>query len=164
MAELLAMPGLTVRRLAAEPLHVLHCDPADADAVGAELGVPLPSDMLTAGQGPGPRALHLAPDEWLLIGWRGDAVPGRPHALVDVSSRAFALAIEGERAGALLGSGCSLDLDCFAPGTATRTLFGKVQILLERQQDCFRMQYWRSFDSYVTGFIQTAARDLPEPA
>ena len=163
MADLLDQPGIRVRRAPLEPLHVLHCDPDDAEALGAELGVTLPTAPLRAGDGAGPRALHLAPDEWLLVGWRGEAPLTRPHALVEVSSRSLTLEIEGEHAVALLSAGCPLDLELMPVGAATRTLLGAVQVTLERQRHCFRMQYWRSFDSYVTGFLQAAASDLPAP-
>lgn len=163
MADLLALPGLSVSRAAPEPLYVLHCDPVVAGAVGAATGLDLPAEMLHASASTNGRALHLAPDEWLLIGWAPSPDLALPldSSLVDVSSRALTLEIEGDRAALLLSTGCPLDLAQFPPGTCTRTVFGKVQVMLERRQDCFRMQYGRSFDDYVTTWIETAAPDLP---
>ena len=163
MAELLVQDGLSVSRTPAEPMHVLHCAPVDAAAIGAAIGLELPADMLRVTVSAAGRALHLAPDEWLLVGWApamGLTLP-QPCSLVDVSSRSSSLAIQGGLASRLVASGCPLDFEEMPPGLATRTLLGKVQIVLERHQDCFRMHYGRSFDDYVTQWLRTAASDLP---
>lgn len=152
MAErLVDMAGLVVER---EPIASAHVVQGDAGAVA------LPDGLLRVTVRDGARVLHLAPDEWLVIGGDG-AIDG--GAVTDVSSRALCLRIAGARAAMLLNSACSLDLSdrAFPAGTATRTLFGKVQVVLERDADCFRMQYWRSFESYVVELVKRAAADLP---
>lgn len=159
--------GLTVRREQATGQFVIHCATNDAAAISACLPVALPSAMLRMTAAADWRALHLAPDEWLLIGPDGGRLDLKdapaPYSLVDVSHRSASLRIEGEDAALLLNSGCPLDLSAinFPAGACTRTLFGKVQIMLERAGDCFRMQHGRSFDRYVTAFIRQAAMDLP---
>ena len=175
MAEtLVEWSDLLVTRDGPAAQLVLHCEPADAPALAAAAGLTLPGAMLRAERPAGWRALHLAPDEWLLIGpvAERDRVVGRigaadvPRSLVDVGERGLTLRVEGGAATALLNAGCPLDLSnrAFPPGACTRTLFGKATVVLERSHDadCFRMQYGRSFDGYVIGLIRAAATDLPE--
>src|SRR5262245_51917118 len=82
---------------------------------------------------------RLGPDEWLLCAPEGatptfDSLEGRHYSLVDVSHRYAGFAIEGDAAHLVLAAGCPLDLDptVFAPGSATRTLLGKAEIVLWR--------------------------------
>lgn len=173
MAERIAEPaGVAVTRERHGAQLALHLDPADARAFADAAGVALAEAMPRVAATGEWRSLRLAPDEWLLLGPAGDAARiagaarglAAPHSLVDVSSRMLALRIEGPAAAALVASACPLDLAhaAFPPGAATRTLFGKVTVVLERlcEQDCFRMQYGRSYDAYVTELIRTAAPDL----
>lgn len=175
MAEILVeRADLLVTRDEPAAQLVLHCEPADAPALAAAAGLALPGAMLRAETTAGWRALHLAPDEWLLVGPAAerDRVVGRieaaaaPCSLVDVGERGLTLRVEGGAATTLLNAGCPLDLGdrAFPPGACTRTLFGKATVVLERSRDadCFRMQYGRSFDGYVIGLIRAAATDLPE--
>ena len=163
--------GVRVATGGAAAQFVLHCDPADAPALAGRLDVALPAAMLRVERTGGWRALHLAPDEWLLVGPPGGAaalaarVDGapEPHSLVDVGERTQHLLVEGPAAPALLATACPLDFDgsAFPPGAATRTLFGKVTIMLERDTDCFRMHYGRSFAEHMAALVRTAALDLP---
>ena len=118
-------------------------------------------------------ALHLAPHEWLLIGSPDEreamtasfAECAEPHSLVDVSARNIGVVIEGADAPLLLNSGCPLDLsdDEFPVGACTRTLFGKASVVLWRTGAArWRLEYWRSFAGYVTGYIEQALRGLGE--
>ena len=151
---------------------VLHCEADDAPAIAALAGISLPSEMLRSAATGAWRALHLAPDEWLLIGpvAERDAVAARigtaaqPQSLVDVSERNRHVRIAGRAAATLLRSACPLDLDAraFPASGCTRTVFGKAAVLLERDADCFRMHYARSFRDYVLGLVRMAALDLPE--
>jgi sarcosine oxidase subunit gamma len=62
----------------------------------------------------------------------------------------------------VLNGGCPLDLDpsAFPAGAATRTVFGKAEIVLLREaDDRFRVECWRSFSDYVFGLLEAAARD-----
>lgn len=150
----------------------LHCDPADAPAFVAA-GLTLPRDMLRSAARDGWHALHLGPDEWLLIGPPAEraAMIARigdiavPHSLVDIGARNVGMVIGGGDAATLLNSGCPLDLSdaAFPPGGCTRTLFGKLTVMLWRPDERPRyiMEYTRSFDRYAVEFIRTAARDLP---
>lgn len=155
---ILAERGLTVRRLSPTAQWVLHCDPADAKRLQ------LPEAMLVAHPWQtGRRALHLSPDEWLVLGEPGSEpviAAEVPHSLVDVSARMVGVAIEGASAVDLLASACPLDLDQMAAEACTRTLIGKVMVVLERTETGFILLHGRSFDDYVVGLIRAAALDL----
>ncbi|MFZ9487431.1 MAG: sarcosine oxidase subunit gamma, partial [Alphaproteobacteria bacterium] len=121
-------------------------------------------------------ALWLGPDEWLLLAPRAEedaaedalrrALDGAPHSLVRVSDRHAALTASGPRAGALLATGCPLDLDdaAFPEGMCTRTLLGKAEIVLWRHRPAsFRIEVRRSFAAYAWDFLQEAAREHAIP-
>ncbi|HEY0290777.1 MAG TPA: sarcosine oxidase subunit gamma family protein [Hansschlegelia sp.] len=114
---------------------------------------------------------RLGPDEWLTGGPEADneliqgeieqALEGCFHSLVDVSHRNVGFEISGATAAQALNAGCPLDLHdaAFPAGSATRTLLGKVEIVLLRPSDApvYRVDCWRSFAAYVHGFLVEAA-------
>ena len=118
-------------------------------------------------------AARLGPDEWLLVAPTGDspdfsALAGRHHSLVDVSHCYAAFAIEGESAPLVLAAGCPLDLhpEVFTPGSATRTLLGKAEVVLWRlggapsyRLPSYRVECARSYAPYVERFLDLAARE-----
>ncbi len=167
-----AYPGLAVSRAATEPQWLLHADPDDAATLAAATGLRLPAAMLTSASGDGWTALHLSPDEWLLVGDAeadGGDLAARleavavAHSLVDVSDRSIGLILKGPLAIAALAAGCPLDLERLPDGHCTRTLFGKVTVLLRRMAgDAWRLDYARSYDGYATGLVDVAARDAAE--
>lgn len=158
-----ALPGVAIARATPAPLWVLHCAPGDAAALSDASGLALGTTMLRATEtGEDAAALHVAPDEWLLVG--GDpraalAATMIPHALVDVGDRSLAVTVAGPLAAAVLNAGCPLDLGdaAFPAGACTRTLFGKADVVLWRHGNVFRVDYGRSFDAYVTGLLAVAA-------
>ncbi|MFN0044898.1 MAG: sarcosine oxidase subunit gamma [Sphingorhabdus sp.] len=103
----------------------------------------------------------LGPDEWLLrapIGSKIVGGPGLPVSIVDISERAICLVVEGPRCGEILNAGCPLDLDKFAVGRATRTIFETVEIVLLRlAEDRFHVEVWRSFAPWMWTALTTAA-------
>ncbi|MEO1693616.1 MAG: sarcosine oxidase subunit gamma family protein [Pseudomonadota bacterium] len=124
-------------------------------------------DVAASGQ----RCFRLGPDEWLLnasAAARDDlavrmerTLANRPHALVDISDRNRAYHLVGPRAAEVLNSGCPLDLSiaAFAPGTATRTLYGHADVILHRVgDDAFDVQVWRSFSAYLAEALFVTAR------
>lgn len=161
------MAEVAVTPRAAEAQWLLHCAPGDAAAAGTALGVDLGTTMLRATAGGGWHALHLAPDEWLLIGTPGllPTAPASAHALVDVSERALGFALSGRDAAAALNAACPLDLgDAACPiGACTRTLFGKVTVTLWRTGTTqWRIDCGRSFAPYVAALLDLAVTDADD--
>jgi sarcosine oxidase subunit gamma len=83
---------------------------------------------------------------------------GLPVAITDVSERSICITIEGAAAAAVLMAGCSLDLDQFAVGRATRTIFETVEIVIVREtENRFQVEVWRSFADWLWTALTTAA-------
>lgn len=145
-------------------------------AAGFDLAQPI-NALRETGSGDGAARLsaRLGPDEWLLIagGDTDDAdalarqlaadLGTRTHTIVDISHRNVAIEVAGDAAADVLNTGCPLDLGdaAFPAGTATRTLYGKAEIILMRigaaQQPTFRVECWRSFGRYLDGYLRDAA-------
>jgi sarcosine oxidase subunit gamma len=119
---------------------------------------------------------RLGPDEWLLLGAvaasgtmeqrLNEALAGRTHSLVDISHRQVAIEVSGLRAREVLNGGCPLDLadEAFPVGSATRTLFGKAEIILIRSGAAatYRVECWRSFAPYVFGLLTEMASEFAQ--
>jgi len=134
----------------------------DAAALGAAFGIALPTQPCRAVQANGRSALWLGPDEWLLLappGTMETAVPVQGAAAVDVGHRQVGLVLDGPGAPDVLAAGCPLDLHstAFPVGMCTRTVFGKAEIVLWRQDPArFHVEVWRSFAGYVHGLLERA--------
>lgn len=104
----------------------------------------------------------LGPDEWYLRSEAGTAIPtgeGLAVVVTDVSERSICLIVEGRRASEILMAGCPLDLDQFAVGRATRTIYETVEIIIMRDaEDRFHVEVWRSFAAWLWIAMTTAAR------
>jgi sarcosine oxidase, subunit gamma len=151
---------------------MLRADVATAEAAGAALGLSLPPPINCAARGDNVRALRLGPDEHLLVMAR-DVLPGvaerlaqalaeRHRAVVDLSARLFAVEIAGPAVRDVLAAGCPLDLhpSVFGPDRASRTLFGKTEIILDcLADDRFRLLANRSFMPYVRLLLAEASRE-----
>lgn len=132
------------------------------------LGVSLPRKPKTSAAKAARTVFWLGPDEWFVIDTEGGDILadcGKAkglHSAVDVSHRNVAFSVSGPAAEATLAAGCPQDLSvqAFAVGACSRTLFGKVEILLYRasEQD-FRVECWRSFSDYVFSLLSAGARD-----
>ncbi len=121
-------------------------------------------------------ALRLGPDEWLVLGSEesGESVlasiraaltPGE-GCVVDISDRNVTLLISGSRCEDLLASGCPLDFDVrsFPVGMCTRTIFGKVEVVMWRTGPLsFRLETARSFAPYLTDLLSVCIKGLPDP-
>ena len=138
----------------------------DPGALGEAYGIGLPTvPCRAAAASDGRAALWLGPDEWLLLGAAGSlkAVAVEGGAAVDVGHRQAGLVLEGPAAADALATGCPLDLhpSAFPPGTCTRTVFGKAEVVLWRQEAArFHLEAWRSFAGYVSGRLRVAAGDV----
>lgn len=165
---ILSLAGAEARRASDDAQLLLHGDPRDQEALSALAGFKLPKTLLTAAGDNGWSALHLSPDEWLLIGPEAERTDmtarfeASPVALslVDISHRSVAIDLSGPRAADLLAGGCPLDLDAIPDGGCTRTLFGKATVLLWRRGDDWRIAQARSYDTYVVDLLRAVAEDL----
>ncbi|HET9535026.1 MAG TPA: sarcosine oxidase subunit gamma [Mesorhizobium sp.] len=172
--------GVAINVLAPAERISLRAPAASIPALSKALGVPLPqkpkTSALSKGNGIfGPRskagtraALWLGPDEWLIIDEAGrdpkaDCQPVRAlHSAVGISHRNVGISVSGPAAAATINAGCPQDLSlaAFPVGACSRTVFGKVEIVLWRTaDDVFRVECWRSFSDYVFTFLTEAARD-----
>ena len=110
------------------------------------------------------KAACLGPDEWLLRLPAGSGIAmgeGLPLAITDVSDRSICIIVEGPRAAEVLMAGCPLDLDRFAVGRATRTIFETAEIILFRNgEHRFEVEVWRSFAPWLQLALATAAQQL----
>ncbi|MEB2845620.1 sarcosine oxidase subunit gamma family protein [Rhizobiales bacterium RZME27] len=145
---------------------------ADVAALSAALGVDLPTEPKTSASANGRTAMWLGPDEWLVIadgpgeigsGLMAEAAKASvPHSAADVSHRNTAILVSGPGAAATINTGCPQDLSlaAFPVGACSRTIFGKVEIVLLRTaEDVFRVEVWRSFSTYAFGLLAEGAGD-----
>ncbi|KQO93898.1 sarcosine oxidase subunit gamma [Methylobacterium sp. Leaf92] len=161
--------GVSVRPAGAEARFSLRARLADG-AAPKLAGLALDAPINTVGSDGEVWLARLGPDEWLVGGPEADAdllqgriheaLAGLPHSLVDVSHRNVGIDVSGRQAAAVLNAGCPLDLSeaTFPPGSATRTLLGKSEIVLIRATAAplYRVECWRSFSTYVHGFLNEA--------
>lgn len=137
-------------------------------ALSKALGVKLPTKPKSSATEGGRHALWLGPDEWLVI----DTAGGDPladvagvkqlHSAVGVSHRNVAIQVSGSGVEATLSAGCPQDLTltAFPVEACSRTLLGKVEVVLLRTaEDTFRVECWRSFSDYAFDFLDEAAKD-----
>jgi sarcosine oxidase subunit gamma len=137
-------------------------------ALSKALGVTLPKKPKTSASTGSRHALWLGPDEWLVIDEKGDpaedcAKSKAAHSAVDVSHRNTAILVTGPAAADLLNAGCpqDLSLESFPVGACSRTVLGKIEVVLYRTaEDAFRVECWRSFSEYAFEFLTDAARGL----
>ena len=131
------------------------------------LGVKLPTQPKTSVSKGKRTALWLGPDEWLVIDEAGNdplldcAMEKALHSAVGVSHRNVAFSVSGRDAEAVLSAGCpqNLSLETFPVGACSRTILGKVEVVIYRTAaDAFRVECWRSFSDYVRDFLEDAAR------
>lgn len=153
--------------------YVLQIDRARVGGVGLTGGFDLSGPINSCRSTDAGLAARLGPDEWLLIArdadeaaGRGvaDALSGTHHSLVEVGHRNVGIAVSGAQATTVLNAGCALDLSetAFPAGSATRTLLGKAEIVLLRpgNEPLYRVECWRSFATYVHGFLTEAALEF----
>lgn len=166
--RLVSNAGVTVEPAPEARRMILRAGKPALPALSKALGVKLPAKPKGSANGNGRIAIWLGPDEWLVIDLRsGDpaadcAAVKAGHSAVDVSHRNTAITVSGAQSDAVINGGCPLDLSlaAFPVGAATRTVFGKAEIVLLREaEDRFRIECWRSFSDYVFGFLEAAAAD-----
>ena len=148
----------------------LRASAKEAAKLTKPLGLKLPTSPLTTTTSKSRSALWLGPDEWLVI----DQVPSTIQPLmknlasekcshVDVSHRNTAIIVSGKDAENVLNAGCPRDLaiSAFPVGYCSRTIFGKIEIVLWRQDnETFHIEVWRSFSDYLWTYLLDAAKDV----
>lgn len=130
------------------------------------LGVSLPKTPKTSASAKTRSSLWLGPDEWLIIDEKADPIADLAsvkalHSAVDITHRNTAIIVSGPRAADIINAGCpqNLSLEAFPVGACSRTIFGKVEIVLYRpEKETFRVEVWRSFSSYAMELLCTAAK------
>ncbi len=136
--------------------------------LSATLGVMLPQRPKASANVNDRHALWLGPDEWLLIGPEGtDFIglarnSGMLHSATDISHRNVGIIVSGPGAATAISSACPHDLGeaSFPIGACTRTVFGKMEIVLYRTgEDTYRVECWRSFAEYCFGMLAEGAVD-----
>ena len=134
------------------------------------LGLKLPTTPLATTTSKSRSALWIGPDEWLVI----DSVPSSIQPLmknlasekcshVDVSQRNTAIIVSGKNVENVLNAGCprDLSLEYFPVGCCSRTIFGKIEIVLWRlDEDTFHIEVWRSFSDYLWDYLLDASRTV----
>ena len=131
----------------------------DAAVLAAAIGRELPTGIGGCVNG----IMQLGPDEFYALLPAGEALPlgeGQPVSVVDVSSRAVGIVVEGPGAAELIMSGCPLDLSKMAPGRATRTIYETTEIIVLRESETrFRIDVWRSFATWLWASLAGAAAE-----
>lgn len=96
---------------------------------------------------------RLGPDEFYALLPAGETLPsgeGEAVGIVDISSRAVGIIVEGPGAAQSVMTGCPLDLEQMKPGRATRTVYEAVEIVLFRESETrFHIDIWRSFAPWL---------------
>ena len=113
----------------------------------------------------GATVARLGPDEWLVLEKKLE-LPAQTETFVsrvDISHRHVAFEVKGQQARDVLNTACPLDLhhEAFPPGSATRTILGKAEIVLLHQGGAlaYRVECGRSFAPYVSDLLREAAKD-----
>ena len=146
----------------------LRAPRASLATLSQALGLELPARPKTSAEKGGRAALWLGPDEWLVIGEPADDLAAAAatvtafHSAVDVSHRNVGIVVSGRKAGEMLAGGCPQDLSlvAFPVGACSRTVLGKIEIVLWRTgEETFRVECWRSFSDYAFTLLCESARD-----
>ncbi|MBS9722455.1 sarcosine oxidase subunit gamma [Tianweitania sp. BSSL-BM11] len=148
----------------------LRAEPDGLAPLSKALGLDLPTKPKTSALADGRSALWLGPDEWLVIDESEDAEPLKDlaevtvlHSAVDISHRNVAIIVSGSKAADVINAGCPQDLglQAFPVGACSRTVLGKIEIVLLRTApDTFRVECWRSFADYAFSYLSDAARGV----
>lgn len=145
-------------------------------AIGAALGVELPSTPCSFTRGTGPHGelevLWMGPDEYLVLAQPGSqqvledairaALGDAVGAVVDVSAQRTTLALSGPRVRDVLAHGCAIDLHPSAAptGTCVQTLLAQAGIVLlvsNAGRDEFALLVRSSFAGYLAAWLIDAS-------
>jgi len=169
----MAEPGLAIQGEPSLGKLMLRARDDVAIRAGDALGLALPQAVNRATGETGRRALRLGPDEYLLLLDEADvaaaltrlrqALADSHHAALDLSARFAAMRVGGAHCRDTLAAACPLDLhpQSFGAGQASRTLFGKAEVILDcRAESTFLLLVNRSFAPYARALLAEAGREF----
>lgn len=159
--------GVTVTAVTGGYRCSLRASENEIATLSKALGVDLPQKPKTSARSAGRIAMWLGPDEWLIYDAKANPVDdlkniAAPFSAVDVSHRNTGFEVSGSLAAEVINTGCPQDmsLDVFPVGACSRTVLGKIEIVLYRSKsDSFHVDCWRSFSPYAFELLSTAAKD-----
>ena len=158
--------GVKVSVLAPATRLSLRAPAASVATLSDALGLALPARPKTSAGSGTRKALWLGPDEWLVIDEAGSdlraelASVAALHSAVDISHRNVAMSVSGPGAAAAINAGCPQDLSlaAFPVGACSRTVLGKIEVVVWRTgEKTFRVECWRSFSTYAFDLLEDAA-------
>lgn len=166
----LVLPDVAGVTLLPSPIRhrlAFQVDSATVEAGAMEAGFPALPACLRATIVDRTSLLRLGPDEWLLLGEAEFSALMREMAgsgAIELSHGYAGIVWNGPRTMLALAAGCPLDmhLRAFPRGMVTRTLYGKCDIVLWRQEEQrFYMEVPRSYLAAILGFFAQTAQLLP---
>ncbi len=151
--------------------YILRGGEAVISSISKALDIPLDQPINRATSNNGRSALHLGPDEWLLLiepAWTNaatkdigtlirSAAGDLAYALADIGHRNVGLRFRGSTVVDALASGCpqNLNIEAFPIDKCTRTVYAKAGIFLWRRGEHeFLLETWRSFVPYLLEYIK----------
>ncbi len=138
-------------------------DEAFRNGVARALGLSLPTQACTTVVNDSVRLVWVGPDDWFVIGPKGDAaaleqrlreaLSGQHFAVTDVSSGYTVLHLSGAPVRDVLAQGCPLDLhpSVFKAGSAAGSVFFKASVWIWQTEDApvYEVLVRNSFRGYV---------------
>lgn len=160
--------GLSIVNLRGNP-----DDAAFRDGVSLALGLALPTQACTSVTNESHRLVWVGPDDWFVIGPKGEAatiqarlrqaLAGQHFAVTDVSSGYTVLHLSGTPVRDVLAQGCPLDLHPrqFGTGSSAGSLFFKASVWLWQTDEApvYEMLVRNGFRGYVWLMLE---RSTPE--
>lgn len=148
-------------------------DPAFCAAASRAIGLALPVQPCTSAANAVQRVVWAGPDDWFVIGPKGQAdaivaglraaLSGLHHAVTDVSSGYTVLHLAGASAHEVLAQGCPLDLHprVFKPGASAGSHFFKAAIWLWQTDEAptIELLVRRSFMGYVWLMLERCTQE-----
>ncbi|PKR53768.1 sarcosine oxidase subunit gamma [Thalassospira marina] len=144
---------------------------AGLGAMGAAIGLDIPTRIGARAKNGNREIICLGPDEWLLqtsalesaqvVAECAGIYGTISHSLTDISAREITVLIEGPAATDLLTIGCPRDIDQIAIGDGCRTVVDGISVVLWRDgENRFRLDVWRSFAPHLIGLLETGSAEL----
>lgn len=153
-------------------LRIRGAGQGQLDRLGRSLDLPLQAQPNTT-SGTSPRALSLAPGEWLLVSERpltaaiaraAAELAGATHHFANVSHGQVVFSLSGPKAMAFIARACSLDLHprVFPPGRCAQSLFAQIPVLIHHYSGgpTFHLYFDASFEAHLRTLFGKIVRSL----